>query len=56
MAEGAQDFQTRHRGDDRRLAPAQAKRLRGGLNWLHILAFWPLPVLLGFHVLKTYYY
>jgi excinuclease ABC subunit B len=24
MAEGAQDFQTRHRGDDRKLAPAQA--------------------------------
>lgn len=41
---------------EHRLAPARAKRLRGGLNWLHILAFWPLPVLLGFHVLKTYYY
>ena len=41
---------------EHRLAPAQAKRLRGGLNWLHILAFWPLPALLGFHVLKTYYY
>jgi len=24
--------------------------------WMHILLFWPLPVLLGFHVLKSYYF
>jgi nitrite reductase (NADH) large subunit len=24
--------------------------------WLHILAFWPLPVLLGLHILSVYYY
>lgn len=41
---------------EHRLAPAQAKRLRGQLTWLHILTFWPLPVLLGFHVLKIYYF
>jgi len=41
---------------EHRLSPARAKRLRGSLTWAHILAFWPLPVLLGFHVLKIYYY
>lgn len=41
---------------EHRLSPVLAKRLRGGLTWAHILAFWPLPVLLGFHVLKTYYF
>lgn len=24
--------------------------------WLHILAFWPLPILLGLHILSVYYY
>lgn len=24
--------------------------------WAHILLFWPLPVLLGFHILKSYYF
>lgn len=24
--------------------------------WLHILFLWPLPVLLGFHIAKTYYF
>jgi len=24
--------------------------------WLHILAFWPLPLLLAFHILSVYYY
>ena len=41
---------------EHRLAPARAKRLRGQLGWLHILAFWPLPALLALHVLKTYYF
>ena len=43
-------------GNEHRLAPARARRLRTTLTWVHILLFWPLPVLLGFHVLKTYYF
>jgi nitrite reductase (NADH) large subunit len=39
-----------------RRAPAQARRVRSALTWMHILLFWPVPVLLGFHVFKTYYY
>ncbi len=31
-------------------------RVRGYLNWTHLLLFWPVPVLLSFHVLKTYYF
>ena len=31
-------------------------RLRRCTNWAHIILFWPLPVLLGFHVLKSYVY
>jgi nitrite reductase (NADH) large subunit len=41
---------------EHRLLPADAKRARGWGTWLHILLFWPLPVLLGFHVLKSYYF
>jgi nitrite reductase (NADH) large subunit len=41
---------------EHRLQPAEAKRARGWGTWLHILLFWPLPVLLGFHVLKSYYF
>lgn len=29
---------------------------RSKLTFWHILAFWPLPVLLGFHILKVYWY
>lgn len=32
------------------------KRLRGMLTWAHTLVFWPLPVLLTFHVLSVYYF
>jgi nitrite reductase (NADH) large subunit len=38
------------------LTPARARRVRAALTWAHILLFWPVPVLLGFHVFKTYYY
>jgi nitrite reductase (NADH) large subunit len=37
-------------------SPATAARLRSLALWLHILALWPLPLLLGFHVLSVYYY
>ncbi|MBX3607100.1 MAG: NAD(P)/FAD-dependent oxidoreductase [Piscinibacter sp.] len=37
--------------------PARAVRAwREKSVWLHILLFWPVPVLLGLHVLKTYFY
>jgi nitrite reductase (NADH) large subunit len=41
---------------EHRWQPAEAKRARGWGTWLHIVLFWPLPVLLGFHVLKSYYF
>ncbi len=31
-------------------------RWRRCSTWAHIFLFWPLPVLLGFHILKSYYY
>ena len=33
-----------------------AQRIRGYMNWGHLLLFWPVPVLLTFHVIKTYYF
>lgn len=41
---------------EHRLAPAQARRLRSLGMWSHIMLSWPLPALLGAHVLKTYYF
>jgi nitrite reductase (NADH) large subunit len=41
---------------EHRLAAARARRMRSSLTWVHILLFWPIPVLLGFHVFKFYYY
>jgi nitrite reductase (NADH) large subunit len=35
---------------------AEGARLRRTWLWSHILIAWPIPVLLGFHVLKTYYF
>lgn len=35
---------------------ASAARLRGAAVWLHVLAFWPLPMLLCVHVLSVYFY
>ena len=34
----------------------RARQIREQSLWLHILLLWPLPVLLGFHIFKTYYY
>ena len=36
--------------------PAMAKKQRKRWNWMHLILFWPLPLLLGFHVFKTYYF
>ena len=38
------------------LSPALAKKQRRYWTWIHILLFWPLPVLLAFHVVKSYYF
>ncbi|MEM7541420.1 MAG: FAD-dependent oxidoreductase [Pseudomonadota bacterium] len=38
------------------MRPKNAKALRSASQWLHLIALWPLPILLGFHVLKTYYF
>jgi len=35
---------------------AGAARLRRSWLWTHILIAWPIPVLLAFHVFKTYYF
>ena len=37
-------------------SPAAAARLRTLALWLHVLALWPLPLLLCFHILSVYYY
>ena len=37
-------------------SPAAAARLRAWIFWVHVLALWPLPLLLGFHILSVYYY
>lgn len=39
-----------------RLDPVTARRWRSVLSWGHMLFLWPVPVLLGFHVFKTYYF
>lgn len=33
-----------------------ATRLRSRMTWVHILLFWPTPLLLGFHIFKSYYF
>ncbi|MCO6412718.1 MAG: NAD(P)/FAD-dependent oxidoreductase [Thiogranum sp.] len=43
-------------GVQHRLPRATARRTREVALWMHILLIWPLPVLLGFHVLKTYWF
>lgn len=41
---------------EHRIGGALATRLRRRSVWLHILLFWPVPALLGWHVFKTYWY
>jgi nitrite reductase (NADH) large subunit len=41
---------------EHRLSPANGRRLRASWTWTHILLAWPIPALLIFHVLKTYYF
>jgi len=39
-----------------KLPAALAQRAHKQMVFLHIILFWPLPVLLGFHILKGYWY
>src|SRR5690606_18015539 len=39
-----------------RLGRGTAQALRKSALWLHVALLWPLPALLGFHVLKSYYF
>jgi nitrite reductase (NADH) large subunit len=41
---------------EHRIGGSLAARLRRQSVWWHILWFWPVPVALGFHVLKSYWY
>ena len=41
---------------EHRLAIGLGAKLRRQSIWLHILLFWPLPALLGWHVFKTYWF
>jgi len=41
---------------EHRLDNVLARRLRSTFVWAHILLFWPIPVLLGFHIVKNYYF
>lgn len=36
--------------------PANAQRIRKFWSWFHIVVTWPLPVLLGMHILTVYYF
>lgn len=41
---------------EHRLAGSRGPTLRKVATWVHIVAFWPLLALLGFHVLAVYYF
>lgn len=43
-------------GTEHRLSTPLASQLRRYSIWAHILLFWPVPVLLSWHVLKGYWY
>ena len=39
-----------------KLSPPRSMSVRRFFSWCHILVTWPLPVLLGIHILTVYYY
>ena len=39
-----------------RLQPVAGQALRRSWNWLHLLVTWPLPALLGAHILTVYFF
>jgi len=43
-------------GYEHKLPRRLAKQIRSYSIWSHILLLWPLPALLSFHIIKTYYF
>ncbi len=43
-------------GLEHRWARSSGRRLRSVALWLHIVLVWPVPTLLAYHILKTYYF
>lgn len=41
---------------EHRLPASAGVRLRRQATWAHILLFWPVPALLGWHIFKTYWF
>ncbi len=41
---------------ERVIGGTRGRKLRAAINGLHLLLFWPLPVLLGFHIVSAYYF
>jgi nitrite reductase (NADH) large subunit len=41
---------------EHKLANGKGLALRRWTTWIHIVAFWPLLILLGFHILTVYYF
>ena len=39
-----------------KLKQRTAKQLRNLTQWAHLILFWPLPLLLGFHIVSFYYF
>lgn len=39
-----------------KMSPARARLVRKFTTWVHILVTWPLPALLGIHILSVYYF
>ncbi|WP_026180329.1 FAD-dependent oxidoreductase [Hahella ganghwensis] len=39
-----------------RMGRQLGERVRAWMYWLHIVVLWPLPVLLGLHILSVYYF
>lgn len=38
------------------LKPSLNRKIKNSLTWSHILVTWPLPILLGIHILTVYYF
>jgi nitric-oxide synthase len=41
---------------EHRLSASMAQQLRKASFWAHILLFWPIPILLGLHIINSYYF
>ncbi|MEM8497885.1 MAG: FAD-dependent oxidoreductase [Pseudomonadota bacterium] len=41
---------------EHKIEPRQVQLFRTGSLWAHVLLCWPIPALLGLHILKTYYF